>query len=131
MSSSPAYLKIVVVQCFWLDEFHFSGALFWQPESCRYASTPNICGSLRAPQFSFNQLAIYSQVSLSITLAPSGQFFMQAQHLMHFSTFVVTLPLIDMAAVGQTLTHVPQTVHTSPAVTGEISSGRAPSALYG
>ena len=67
----------------------------------------------------------------SITLAPVGQFFIQAQQRMQSSISVATLPLIEMAAVGQTLAHVPQTVHISSFVTGETAIDLAPPASYG
>jgi hypothetical protein len=56
-------------------------------------------------------------------LEPVGQFFIQAQQQMHSSILVATLVLIEMAPVGQTLAHVPQTVHVSPSVTGETAIG--------
>ena len=62
----------------------------------------------------------------SLTLAPVGQFLIQAQQRMHSSILVATLPLIEMAAVGHTLAHVPQTVHVSSLVTGETAIDRAP-----
>ena len=45
---------------------------------------------------------------------------------MHSSILVATLPLTEMAAVGHTLAHVPQTVHVSSLVTGETAMDRAP-----
>ena len=56
---------------------------------------------------------------------------MQAQQRMHRSILVTTLLLIEMAAVGHTLAHVPQIVHVSSLVTGETAIDRAPSASYG
>jgi hypothetical protein len=67
----------------------------------------------------------------SITFAPVGQFLMQAQQRMHSSISVTTLPLIEMAAVGHTLAHVPQTVHVFSSVTGATAIARAPPAAYG
>ena len=67
----------------------------------------------------------------SITLAPVGQFLIQAQQRMHSSILVATLPLIEMAAFGHTLAHVPQIVHVSSLLTGETAIDRAPSASYG
>ena len=66
-----------------------------------------------------------------MTLAPVGQFLIQAQQRMHSSILVATLLLIEMAAVGHTLAHVPQTVHVSPLVTGETAIDRAPPLSYG
>ena len=54
----------------------------------------------------------------SQTLAPVGQFLTQAQQRMHSSILVATFPLIEIAAVGHPLAHVPQTVHVSSLVTG-------------
>jgi len=89
-------------------------------------SIPKSWGSFRVLQFSFNQLAISCILLSSQTLAPVGQFFVQAQQRMHSSTSVATLPLIEMAAVGHTLAHVPQTEHVSSLVTGETAMDRAP-----
>jgi hypothetical protein len=66
-----------------------------------------------------------------MTLAPVGQFLMHAQQRMHSSTSVATRPFIEMAAFGQTLAQVPQTVQVSSFVTGEAAMDRAPSASYG
>ena len=77
-------------------------------------------------QFSFNQLAIFFHMLSSITLAPVGQFLIQAQQRMHSSILVATLSLMEMAAVGHTLAHVPQTVHVSSLVTGETDIDRGP-----
>ena len=65
-------------------------------------------------------------LSPSQTLAPVGQFLMQAQQRMQSSIVVATLPLIEMAAVGHTLAHVPQTVQVSSMVTGARSLIRTP-----
>lgn len=62
----------------------------------------------------------------SQTLAPVGQFLIQAQQRMHKSIFVSTCPLIEMAAVGHTPAHVPQTVHVSSLVTGAAAMDRGP-----
>ena len=61
-----------------------------------------------------------------MTLASSGQFLMQAQQWMHSSILVATLSLIEMAAVGHALAHVPQTVQVSSLLTGETAMDRAP-----
>jgi len=94
----------------------------------RYTSIPKICGSFRAPQFSFNHLAISFHVLSSMTLAPSGQILMQAQQRMQSSTLVATLPSIEMAAVGHASAHAPQTVHMSSLVIGETAIDLAPPA---
>ncbi len=62
----------------------------------------------------------------SQTLAPVGQFLTQAQQRMHSSILVATFPLIEIAAVGHPLAHVPQTVHVSSLVTGEKVIDRGP-----
>ena len=66
-----------------------------------------------------------------MTLAPVGQFLIQAQQRMHSSILVARLPLIEIAAFGHTLAHLPQTVQVSSLVTGETAIGRAPPATYG
>jgi hypothetical protein len=82
-------------------------------------------------QFSFSQTAIFFHILSSITLAPVGQFLIQAQQRMHSSILVVTLPLIEMAEVGHELAHVPQMVQVSSLVTGETAIDFAPLASYG
>ena len=74
---------------------------------------------------------MFFTMSSSQTLAPVGQFFMQAQQRMHRSVSVVTLPLIEIAAVGHTLAHILQRVHVSSVVAGATVMGLAPLATYG
>ena len=76
-------------------------------------------------------MAIFSNILSSITLALVGQFLIQAQQRMQRSILVTTLLLIEMAAVGHTSAHVPQTVHVSSLENGEIAIDRAPLASYG
>jgi hypothetical protein len=67
----------------------------------------------------------------SKNLASAGQFLIHAQQRMHRSISVVTLSLIEMAAVGHTLAQVPQTVQESSWVSGETVIDLAPLASYG
>ena len=79
---------------------------------------PKICGSFRALQFSFNQLVMVAIIPSSHSLAPVGQFLMQAQQRMHAPISVATLSPTEMAAVGHTLAQVPHTL----AVPGDVAS---------